>query len=911
MAFDIGAFYRIINKQSGKSLDIRSQSLDNDAIVVQNTWQGSNSQKFMVYPLNGDYYALSSKVSGKTFDVRNHSMDDLAIIVQNTWQGSQSQQFHPSQEETDYFSVQCRHSGKVWDVRNESMDNDAIIQQYTWKGINGQKFNFSPVESILVPSTPVYPPPPVPEYEDIDDILPTFSEKVVTNYTLAPFFAVNDPYYPNENQQIQTNPYYLYVKKQYWEKVASVKAIPGQEFNYTVTSGMTHEDQNIVSTTVGHTIGADLGFQFGKSEGRHSSASLSYQYTTQLGTVESTSDTTLEEKTEGYKYTNTGDFTVAWSMYILVSEYSLERSDGTLVNEPWIVKDEHTLSTSSYPPSLAVSTGIPVDMELEHAKQAVYDLFADAQHTRLKVDTTDYMIDQAARLVEQLSDEDYALEKMKLLNFVRCAKQRSKKRNLLHYGDFESPNWRNPEDGWQASYDVTVLSDSSTFKGNYLNMPGATTRGGNITPTYVYQKVDESKLKPYTRYLVRGFVGSSKELELFVTRYGKEVHSKMNLPASPRCTCNQTYSTQDGCSIVQTMAPTNGLCEDKPHFVFHIDVGEICPKADLGIGVGFKISSPEGMAQLDNIEVIEANPLTGEALARVKKREKKWKKEMEQKCALAEKAIGTATQAVDYLFTDAQKNRLKATTTMQDIQNAEAKVKAIPYVYNVYFEEVPGMDYTIFQALQSDVYKASNLYRIRNVIRNGDFSSGLSNWHATDGADVQERDGNPHVLVISQWDANVSQEVCVQPERGYVLRVTARKEGSGKGYVTISDCTADNTETVTFTSDETAPTPRPYVRPNRPIPSTACEVPCYGESFGIIPETNPMMNVPPADYRPGACSCGCNHNVQEHKQSYQAKPMQNTTVSPSGYMTKTIEIFPENNRIRIEIGETGGTFLVE
>ncbi|MGF9815392.1 hypothetical protein [Bacillus toyonensis] len=61
------------------------------------------------------------------------------------------------------------------------------------------------------------------------------------------------------------------------------------------------------------------------------------------------------------------------------------------------------------------------------------------------------------------------------------------------------------------------------------------------------------------------------------------------------------------------------------------------------------------MAQLDNIEVIEANPLTGEALARVKKREKKWKKEMEQKCALAEKAIGTATQTVDHLFTDAQK----------------------------------------------------------------------------------------------------------------------------------------------------------------------------------------------------------------------------------------------------------------
>ncbi|WP_257145446.1 hypothetical protein, partial [Bacillus cereus] len=36
----------------------------------------------------------------------------------------------------------------------------------------------------------------------------------------------------------------------------------------------------------------------------------------------------------------------------------------------------------------------------------------------------------------------------------------------------------------------------------------------NIYPTYAYQKVDESKLKSYTRYLVRGFVGNSKDLEL-------------------------------------------------------------------------------------------------------------------------------------------------------------------------------------------------------------------------------------------------------------------------------------------------------------------------------------------------------------------------------------------------------------
>ncbi|HDX9614739.1 TPA: hypothetical protein ROY01_005960 [Bacillus toyonensis] len=553
---------------------------------------------------------------------------------------------------------------------------------------------------------------------------------------------------------------------------------------------------------------------------------------------------------------------------------------------------------------------------LENARKAVNALFTNDTKHALRTDVTDYDVDQAANKVDCMSDDIFPKEKMMLRDQVKHAKRLSQARNLLNYGDFESLNW-SIENGWKVSDFVTTQAGQPISRGRYLNMPGARRIkfSNTLYPTYAYQKVDEAKLKPYTRYLVRGFVGSAIELELFVTRYGKEVHDKMNIPFRSMNTYNQTASVSNRCGTGKVagmpMASTNGWCEDKQQFVFHIDVGEIYPRTNLGIGVGFKIVSPSGMTQLDNLEVIEANPLTGEALARVKKREQKWKMEMEQKCELTEKTVSAATQAVNALFTSAEYNRLKPTTTMKEIQSAEAKVNAIPYVHNSEFEDLPGMNYATFQALQSDVQTAFALYKQRNVIRNGDFSGGLSNWHATAGADVQEREGNPHVLVISQWDANVSQEVCVQPERGYVLRVTARKEGSGKGYVTISDCTEENTETVTFTSDEMVPNPRASVRPQRPVEPGICDMSRYSESFGIVPETNPMMDEHRESYGTESCSCDCGNTVHPPSTTYQTHAYGSHKHPSSGYITKTIQMFPETNRMRIEIGETEGTFLVE
>ncbi|RCX31375.1 hypothetical protein DEU45_1681 [Bacillus sp. AG102] len=87
-------------------------------------------------------------------------------------------------------------------------------------------------------------------------------------------------------------------------------------------------------------------------------------------------------------------------------------------------------------------------------------------------------------------------------------------------------------------------------------------------------------------------------------------------------------------------------------------------------------------------------------------------------------------------------------------------------------------------------------------------------------------------MVLSNWSAGVSQNVHLQHNHGYVLRVIAKKEGPGNGYVTLMDC-EENQEKLTFTS---------------------CE---------------------------------------------------------EGYITKTVDVFPDTDCVRIEIGETEGSFYIE
>ncbi|MEC2662008.1 delta endotoxin C-terminal domain-containing protein, partial [Bacillus cereus] len=139
------------------------------------------------------------------------------------------------------------------------------------------------------------------------------------------------------------------------------------------------------------------------------------------------------------------------------------------------------------------------EYDLERAQKAVNELFTSSNQIGLKTDVTDYHIDQVSNLVECLSDEFCLDEKQELSEKVKHAKRLSDERNLLQDPNFRGIN-RQLDRGWRGSTDITIQGGDDVFKENYVTLLGTF---DECYPTYLYQKIDESKLKAYTRYQLR------------------------------------------------------------------------------------------------------------------------------------------------------------------------------------------------------------------------------------------------------------------------------------------------------------------------------------------------------------------------------------------------------------------------
>ncbi|MBG9521048.1 MULTISPECIES: insecticidal delta-endotoxin Cry8Ea1 family protein [Bacillus cereus group] len=158
--------------------------------------------------------------------------------------------------------------------------------------------------------------------------------------------------------------------------------------------------------------------------------------------------------------------------------------------------------------------------DLEKITTQVYMLFKSSPYEELAPEVSSYQISQVALKVMALSDELFCKEKSLLRKLVNKAKQLLEASNLLVGGNFETTQ------NWVLGTNAYINYDSFLFNGNYLSLQPAS---GFFT-SYAYQKIDESTLKPYTRYKVSGFIGQSNQVELIISRYGKEIDKILNVP---------------------------------------------------------------------------------------------------------------------------------------------------------------------------------------------------------------------------------------------------------------------------------------------------------------------------------------------------------------------------------------------
>nr|AAA22420.1 5.3 class delta endotoxin [Bacillus thuringiensis] len=533
------------------------------------------------------------------------------------------------------------------------------------------------------------------------------------------------------------------------------------------------------------------------------------------------------------------------------------------------------------------------EYDLERAQKAVNELFTSSNQIGLKTDVTDYHIDQVSNLVECLSDEFCLDEKEELSEKVKHANGLSDERNLLQDPNFRGIN-RQLDRGWRGSTDITIQGGDDVFKENYVTLLGTF---DECYPTYLYQKIDESKLKAYTRYQLRGYIEDSQDLEIYLIRYNAK-HETVNVPGTG--------------SLWPLSAPSPiGKCaHHSHHFSLDIDVGCTDLNEDLGVWVIFKIKTQDGHARLGILEFLEEKPLVGEALARVKRAEKKWRDKREKLEWETNIVYKEAKESVDALFVNSQYDRLQADTNIAMIHAADKRVHSIREAYLPELSVIPGVNAAIFEELEGRIFTAFSLYDARNVIKNGDFNNGLSCWNVKGHVDVEEQNNHRSVLVVPEWEAEVSQEVRVCPGRGYILRVTAYKEGYGTGCVTIHEI-ENNTDELKFSNCV-----EEEVYPNNTV--TCNDYTATQEEYGGTYtsrnrgydgayESNSSV---PADYASAyeekAYTDGRRDNPCESNRGYG-----DYTPLPAGYVTKELEYFPETDKVWIEIGETEGTFIVD
>jgi hypothetical protein len=135
---DTSASYVLVNRNSGKALDVYNLSTADGARIAQWTRNDQAQQQWQFVDSGGGYYRLKSRHSGKVLDVQNRSTADGGAIVQWTDSNATNQQFS-IQDVDGYIQLINRNSGKAVEVQGASTADGANVVQYSdWNGANQQ-----------------------------------------------------------------------------------------------------------------------------------------------------------------------------------------------------------------------------------------------------------------------------------------------------------------------------------------------------------------------------------------------------------------------------------------------------------------------------------------------------------------------------------------------------------------------------------------------------------------------------------------------------------------------------------------------------------------------------------------------------------------------------------------------------
>ncbi|QFY07757.1 cellulose-binding protein [Nonomuraea phyllanthi] len=136
---DTSAWYVLVNRNSGKALDVYNLATNDGARITQWARNNQNQQQWQFVDSGGGYYRLKSRHSGKVLDVSGYSTANGAAVVQWSDHNGTNQQWRLSDSSDGYVRLINRNSNKALEVQGASTADGANIVQYDdWGGANQQ-----------------------------------------------------------------------------------------------------------------------------------------------------------------------------------------------------------------------------------------------------------------------------------------------------------------------------------------------------------------------------------------------------------------------------------------------------------------------------------------------------------------------------------------------------------------------------------------------------------------------------------------------------------------------------------------------------------------------------------------------------------------------------------------------------
>ncbi|MFI1191738.1 RICIN domain-containing protein [Micromonospora sp. NPDC020750] len=136
---DTGAWYVLVNRNSGKALDVYNLATGDGARITQWARGDGNWQQWQFVDSGGGFYRVRSRHSGKVLAVAGSSTANGAGIVQWADGNGVDQQFRLADSDSGFVRLVNRNSGRAVEVQNASTADGANVVQYDdWGGANQQ-----------------------------------------------------------------------------------------------------------------------------------------------------------------------------------------------------------------------------------------------------------------------------------------------------------------------------------------------------------------------------------------------------------------------------------------------------------------------------------------------------------------------------------------------------------------------------------------------------------------------------------------------------------------------------------------------------------------------------------------------------------------------------------------------------